>query len=82
MYRIAFCDDDKTVLSELNFLLEKYRRKSKIQIECSVYNSPFDLTCELDRRKERPFDILFWTCSCRDKTEFPLQRKSANATRK
>lgn len=59
MYRIAFCDDDKTVLSELNFLLEKYRRKSKIQIECSVYNSPFDLTCELDRRKERPFDILF-----------------------
>ncbi len=59
MYRIAFCDDDKDVLNELTSLLEKYRQKTQIQIECSVFNSPFDLTYELDSRKERPFDILF-----------------------
>lgn len=59
MYRIAFCDDDKAVLNELTFLLEKYRQEKQIQIECAVYNSPFDLTYEFERRKERPFDILF-----------------------
>lgn len=59
MYRIAFCDDNKSVLDELTSLLEKYCHATQIQIEHALYNSPFDLTYELDNRKKRPFDILF-----------------------
>lgn len=59
MYRIAFCDDNKSVLNELTSFLEKYCHDTQTQIEYSVYNSSFDLTYDLDSQKNKPFDILF-----------------------
>lgn len=59
MYRIAFCDDNESVLNELTFLLEKYCHDTQTQIEYAVYTSSFDLTYDLDSRKDKQFDILF-----------------------
>lgn len=59
MYRIAFCDDDESVLDKLTSFLEKYRCDTQTQIEYAAYNSPFDLTYDLDSHRGRPFDILF-----------------------
>lgn len=37
MIKAAFCDDDDTVLKELQSLLEEYRRERDYRIDAKVY---------------------------------------------
>ena len=57
MIKAAFCDDDDTVLKELQSLLEEYRRERDYRIDAKVYHSPLDLLNEME--KGTRFDILF-----------------------
>ena len=43
MTKIAFCDDDLSVLNQLRVLLDKYRVERNQEIEYTAFNSPLDL---------------------------------------
>lgn len=58
MIKAAFCDDDDTVLKELQSLLEEYRRERDYRIDAKVYHSPLDLLNEME--KGTRFDILLF----------------------
>ena len=49
MIKAAFCDDDDTVLKELQSLLEEYRRERDYRIDAKVYHR---------RSKKNNFDII------------------------
>ncbi|MDD6037343.1 MAG: LytTR family DNA-binding domain-containing protein [bacterium] len=57
MIRIAFCDDDPTVLSDLHELLTLYRAKKEEEITDDIFHSPLDLIAEIERGVR--YDILF-----------------------
>lgn len=57
MIKIAFCDDDLSVLNELRVLLDKYRVERNQEIEYTAFNSPLELLNEVE--KGAAFDILF-----------------------
>ena len=57
MIKIAFCDDDLSVLNELRVLLDKYRVERNQEIEYTAFNSPLELLNEVE--KGTAFDILF-----------------------
>ena len=63
MIKAAFCDDDDTVLKELQSLLEEYRRERDYRIDAKVYHSPLDLLNEME--KGTRFDILFFNAGGR-----------------
>lgn len=56
MIKIAFCDDDKTVLNEINQLLEKYSIVCNRKLTCHDFYSPFELLTVIE--KGTHFDIL------------------------
>ena len=47
MIRIAFCDDDLTVLDEILGLMDQFRTKYYQQIEYSLFHSPLELLAEI-----------------------------------
>lgn len=49
MVKIAFCDDELTVLYEIRELLDQYRMEYHQEMECSFYNSSLDLLAEIER---------------------------------
>lgn len=57
MIRLAFCDDDKSVIDELERLLERYRAERGYEIECATFQNPLDLLAEVERGAR--FDVLF-----------------------
>lgn len=57
MIRIAFCDDDLSVLNQLSDLLEQYCEERSLPIEHKTFQSSLDLLAELDRGVR--YDILF-----------------------
>ena len=57
MIKIAFCDDELSVLSELNALTDKYRIERSKKIEYDSFNNPFDLLSEIERGTR--FDVIF-----------------------
>ncbi|MBO5153206.1 MAG: response regulator transcription factor [Eubacterium sp.] len=57
MIKIAFCDDDSTVLSDLHRLLALYRAQKDIEIDDTSFHSPLDLIAEIEQGTR--FDILF-----------------------
>ena len=57
MIKIAFCDDDCSVLSDLHELLALYRAEKNKEIDDFTFHSPFDLISEIERGIR--FDILF-----------------------
>ena len=57
MVKIAFCDDDLSVLKELCDLLERYCVDRNRAMEHKVYGSPLDLLSEMERGTR--YDILF-----------------------
>lgn len=56
MIRIAFCDDDITVLNALRALLDRYRAERELEIDAAAFCSPLDLMAEIERGVR--FDIL------------------------
>ena len=57
MIKIAFCDDDSSVLSDLHGLLALYRAEKNKDIDDHTFHSPLDLIAEIERGAR--FDILF-----------------------
>lgn len=57
MIKIAFCDDDLSVLEEIHQLYEKYGILHNRKMACGYFCSPFELLAEIE--KGAHFDILF-----------------------
>lgn len=57
MLKLAFCDDDIEVLSQLRSLLDRYRVDRNQEIEYTAYQSPLELLAGIERG--RRWDILF-----------------------
>ena len=57
MIKIAFCDDDLSVLNELRILLDQYRLDRNQDIVYTAFQSPLELMTEIERGTR--FDILF-----------------------
>lgn len=57
MVRIAFCDDDISVLNELRVLLDRYRVERNCVVDYVIFNSPLNLLAEIERGIR--YDILF-----------------------
>lgn len=57
MIKVAFCDDDISVLNELRVLLDRYRVDRNQEIEYTAFQSPLELLAEIE--KGTRFDILF-----------------------
>ena len=63
MIKIAFCDDDLSVLRELGALMDKYRVERNQDIIYASFNSPLELLTEVERgtRLDIIFlDVLMW----------------------
>lgn len=57
MIKVAFCDDDVSVLSEINILLDRYCQKRTQEIVYVNFHSSWELLAEIERGMR--FDILF-----------------------
>lgn len=57
MIKVAFCDDDLSVLNEISGLLSQYRIVHKREIEYTAFRSPFELLTEIEKGVR--WDILF-----------------------
>lgn len=57
MIKIAFCDDDISVLDELNELMKQYCAEHIREMVCSAFHSPLELLTEIEKGVR--FDILF-----------------------
>lgn len=57
MVKIAFCDDDLSVLNDIRVLLDQYRVERNQEIDYAAFQSPLDLVAEIERGTR--FDILF-----------------------
>jgi len=57
MIKIAFCDDELSVLNELRVLLDQYRVEHNQEIDYSAFQSPLELLAEVE--KGARYDILF-----------------------
>lgn len=57
MVKIAFCDDDISVLNELRVLLDRYRVERNCVVDYVIFNSPLNLLAEIERGIR--YDILF-----------------------
>ena len=56
MIKAAFCDDDLSVLSELQVLLDEYRLKQNREIDYTVFRDPLELLAVIERGIR--FDVL------------------------
>lgn len=57
MIKLAFCDDEVSVLNEISILLDQYRVERNQEMSYVVFKSPLDLLAEIERGTR--FDILF-----------------------
>lgn len=57
MVKIAFCDDELSVLNEICVLLDQYRVEHNQEIEYTAFHSTFDLLAVIERGTR--FHILF-----------------------
>ena len=57
MIKVAFCDDDLSVLNQLNTLIDKYRVERNQEIVYVDFNSPLELMAQIE--KGLCLDVLF-----------------------
>lgn len=57
MIKVAFCDDELSILKELIVLIDKYRVERNREIEYAAFNSPLELLIQIE--KGIRFDALF-----------------------
>lgn len=57
MIKVAFCDDESSVLDELKGLLGRYRTKQNREIMCDTFFSSLELMAEIEKGVH--YDILF-----------------------
>lgn len=56
MIKIAFCDDDLSVLNEIRVFLDRYRVARNLEIDYTAFHSPLDLLAAIECGSR--FDIL------------------------
>ena len=56
MIKLAYCDDDLTILNDLGVLLDKYRVERNRDILYTAFHSPLELIAEIERGSR--YDIL------------------------
>lgn len=56
MLKVAFCDDDLSILNEVRVLLDRYRVEHNQEIEYAAFHSPLELLAEIE--KGMRLDIL------------------------
>lgn len=57
MIRLAFCDNEISILNDLSTLFDQYRVENNTYIEYTAFLSPLELLAEIERGVR--FDILF-----------------------
>ena len=57
MIRVAFCDDDISVLNQMSMLVERYRVQRNKEIAYAAFCSPLDLLAEIEKGAQ--LDIIF-----------------------
>ena len=57
MTKVAFCDDEISMLNKLQVLLDGYRVKQNREIDYTAFGSPLDLMAVIERGVR--FDVLF-----------------------
>ena len=57
MIKVAFCDDELSVLNELHILLDKYRVERNQELEYTTFQSPLELLNVIE--KGTIFDVIF-----------------------
>lgn len=57
MIKVAFCDDELSMLNEFQVLLDGYRMKQNREIDYTAFRSPLDLLAVIERGVR--FDVLF-----------------------
>ena len=57
MIKVAFCDDELSMLNEFQVLLDEYRMKQNREIDYTAFRSPFELLAVIERGIR--FDVLF-----------------------
>lgn len=57
MIKVAFCDDDLSVLSEISVLMDEYRVEHNQEILYAAFHSPIELLTEIE--KGMSVDVLF-----------------------
>ncbi|MEE1257833.1 MAG: LytTR family DNA-binding domain-containing protein [Lachnospiraceae bacterium] len=57
MTKVAFCDDDLSVIETISVLINQYRVKRNLEIEYAAFQSPLELLAEIE--KGMRFDVLF-----------------------
>ena len=57
MIKLAFCDDDLSILEELNVLIDKYRVERNQEMEYAAFQNPIELLAEIE--KGLRLDVLF-----------------------
>ena len=55
--KIAFCDDDLSILNEVHILIDKYRVERNLDVQYAAFQSPLELLAQIE--KGMRFDILF-----------------------
>ena len=67
MIKVAFCDDDLSVLKELSVLMDRYRVERNQDITYAAFHSPLELLSEVERGTR--LDIIFLDVLMRDRME-------------
>lgn len=49
MIKVAFCDDDLSVLNEISVLLDQYRVERNLDMVYAAFNSPLELMAEIEK---------------------------------
>ena len=57
MIKVAFCDDELSILNKLQVLLDEYRVKQNREIDYAAFCSPLELLAVIERGIQ--FDVLF-----------------------
>ena len=57
MIKVAFCDDDISVLNNISVLLDEYCTESNRSIHYTAYSSPLDLMADIERSIQ--YDVIF-----------------------
>lgn len=57
MIKVAFCDDDLSILNQISVMLDKYRVKQNQEIVYTAFCNPLDLLAEIE--KGICYDVLF-----------------------
>ena len=57
MTKVAFCDDDLSVIETISVLINQYRVKRNLEIEYAAFQSPLELLAEIE--KGMRYDVLF-----------------------